>query len=112
MSLRIPVTDDDYRALGTADVLDILTAIDVAEENGDNTAAESYYGILDLIIQKSSLLNNSEVILNTILEWLLRIDRVLPPQYNALKNFRNLLYFLSNQSPLFILSFNNGRYRT
>ena len=90
MSLRIPVTDDDYRALGTADVLDILTAIDVAEENGDNTAAESYYGILDLIIQKSSLLNNSEVILNTILEWLLRIDRVLPPQYNALKNFRNL----------------------
>ena len=89
MALRIPVTDDDYRALTTADVLDIIIAIDTAEENGDNSTAETYYGVLNLIIQKSSLLNNSEVILNTILEWLLRTSKVIPPQYAALIDFRN-----------------------
>lgn len=89
MALRIPVTDDEYRALTTADVLAIIDAIDVAEENGDFSTAETYYGVLNLIIQKSSLLNDPEVKLNTILEWLLRTNKVIPPQYTALRDFRD-----------------------
>jgi hypothetical protein len=96
MALRIPVTDDDFRSLTSFDVQEIIVAIDIAEENGDFATAESYYGILNSIIQNTSILTDRDNILSLISNWITAGNKSIPPQYSALTTFRNNAFGDSN----------------
>ena len=70
MSLKVPVTDDDYRSITPSDLRGYFDAIDFYEKNGNTTAAATIYGILNSIIQKSTLLSDPTTIVTGIKDYL------------------------------------------
>jgi hypothetical protein len=90
---KIPVTDNDFRRLTVFDVQEITTTIYSAELRFDYDEQSVYYGVLDSIIKKSSLLTDPEII-PLISQFILYGDRVgnVPQQYTSLINFRNTAY--------------------
>ena len=70
MSLKTPVTDDDYRSLTLADLRGYFDAIDYYERNGNTAAAQTIYSILNLIVQKSTLLSDPTTMVNGIKDYL------------------------------------------
>ncbi len=90
---KIPYTDNDFRRLTVFDVQEITTTIYSAELRFDYEEQSIYYGVLDSIIKKSSLLTDPEII-PLISQFILYGDRVgnVPQQYTSLINFRNTAY--------------------
>jgi hypothetical protein len=90
---KIPYTDNDFRRLTVFDVQEITTTIYSAELRFDYEEQSIYYGVLDSIIKKSSLLTDPEII-PLISQFILYGDRVgnVPQQYTSLINFRNTTY--------------------
>ena len=90
---KIPYTDNDFRRLTVFDVQEITTTIYSAELRFDYEEQSVYYGVLDSIIKKSSLLTDPEII-PLISQFILYGDRVgnVPQQYTSLINFRNTAF--------------------
>jgi hypothetical protein len=87
---KIPYTDNDFRRLTVFDVQEITTTIYSAELRFDYEEQSIYYGVLDSIVKKSSLLTDPEII-PLISQFILYGDRVgnVPQQYTSLISFRN-----------------------
>jgi hypothetical protein len=90
---KIPYTDNDFRRLTVFDVQEITTTIYSAELRFDYEEQSIYYGVLDSIIKKSSLLTDPEII-PLISQFILYGDRVgnVPQQYTSLISFRNTAF--------------------
>jgi hypothetical protein len=85
---KIPYTDNDFRRLTVFDVQEITTTIYSAELSSDYENQSIYYGVLDSIIQKSSLLTDSQIIplISQFVSFGGRLGNV-PQQYTSLINF-------------------------
>jgi len=90
---KIPFTDNDFRRLTVFDVQEITTTIYSAELRFDYEEQSIYYGVLDSIVKKSSLLTDPEII-PLISQFILYGDRVgnVPQQYTSLISFRNTAF--------------------
>jgi hypothetical protein len=90
---KIPFTDNDFRRLTVFDVQEITTTIYSAELRFDYEEQSVYYGVLDSILKKSSLLTDPEII-PLISQFILYGDRVgnVPQQYTSLISFRNTAF--------------------
>jgi hypothetical protein len=90
---KIPYTDNDFRRLTVFDVQEITTTIYSAELRFDYEEQSVYYGVLDSIIKKSSLLTDPGII-PLISQFILYGDRVgnVPQQYTSLISFRNTAF--------------------
>jgi hypothetical protein len=90
---KIPYTDNDFRRLTVFDVQEITTTIYSAELRFDYEEQSIYYGVLDSIVKKSSLLTDPEII-PLISQFILYGDRVgnVPQQYTSLISFRNTAF--------------------
>lgn len=87
---KIPVTNNDFRLLTVFDVQEITTTIYSAELRFDYDEQSVYYGVLDSILKKSSLLTDPGIIplISQFIGYGNRIVNV-PQQYTTLINFRN-----------------------
>ena len=85
---KIPFTDNDFRRLTVFDVQEITTTIYSAELSSDYENQSIYYGVLDSIIKKSSLLTDSQIIplISQFVSFGGRLGNV-PQQYTSLINF-------------------------
>jgi hypothetical protein len=90
---KIPVTDNDFRRLTVFDVQEITTTIYSAELRFDYDEQSVYYGVLDSIINNSSLLTDPDII-PLISQFIGYGDRIgnVPQQYTSLINFRNTAF--------------------
>jgi hypothetical protein len=87
---KIPFTDNDFRTLKVFDVQEITTIIYSAELRSDYEEQSLYYGVLDSIIKKTSLLKDPDILplISQFMNYGGRLGNV-PPQYTALINFVN-----------------------
>jgi len=85
---KIPVTDNDFRRLTVFDVQEITTTIYSAELRFDYDEQSVYYGVLDSIINNSSLLTDPDIIplISQFVSFGGRLGNV-PQQYTSLINF-------------------------
>lgn len=90
---KIPVTNNDFRLLTVFDVQEITTTIYSAELRFDYDEQSVYYGVLDSILKKSSLLTDPDIIplISQFIGYGNRIGNV-PQQYTSLINFRNTTF--------------------
>ena len=93
MSLKIPVTDDDFRSITLTDLRGYFDAIDFYERNGNTAAAATIYEILNSIIQKQTLLADPTTMVNAIKDYLQKNNKTLTDNLTELVRLRNNLSF-------------------